>query len=832
MMARLDTELARRKLDLYAPYAKQREFHKNGASYSERLFMAGNQLGKLQCVDSPVLTPTGWRRIGALQVGDSVIAGDGTITEVTGVFPQGVKDIYELEFDQGSKVLAGAEHLWQVTLPSHRYPTRHSHGALQDNPNFGKQSVITTQEMIDRWYGDQGLSPRPKQRVVMPHVGVVQFPARAVPVDPYALGAMLGDGCFRSGRIGFTSADDGIVWSLGNALLEHGVVVKQSPSCSMQYSLNGAQSSLRPAIISMGLDDKLSHEKFVPEDYLLNSPEVRLAVLQGLMDTDGSCDKNGTMEFSSASQQLSDDVAFLVRSFGGKARITPRSTSYTYKGEKLQGKTSYRVWIRLPQVVPFRLQRQINNMVRPVSTCDEHVLHSIRLVKSAEAVCIAVAHHSHLYVTNDFIVTHNTIAGGAEWAIHLTGRYPDWWEGATFNKAPLLWAGSVTGESTRDNPQRILMGPANLEEMWGTGFIPASCIKDRTRAMGVPNLLDSVVVRWGGGGDIQASESVVAFKAYEKGREKWQGPTVDGVWFDEEPPQDIYTEGLTRTNRGQRGQFAQTTFTPLLGMSEVVSKFLLPDEGDAGAKSRIVTTMTIEDVEHYTPEERAKIIASYPAHERKARASGIPILGSGRIFPLEDDAVSCKPFPIPDYWPRINGLDFGWDHPSAAVQLAWDRDSDCLYITHAHRLREALPVVHASTIKAWGAWVPTAWPHDGLQHDKGSGEQLAKLYKNAGLVMCRERATFEDGTNGVEAGLMDMLERMMTGRLKVFSHLEDWFSEFRLYHRKDGKVVKKVDDLMAATRYAVMMRRKAIVKINKDAAITPGFDPLDPEMGY
>jgi phage terminase large subunit-like protein len=88
--------------------------------------------------------------------------------------------------------------------------------------------------------------------------------------------------------------------------------------------------------------------------------------------------------------------------------------------------------------------------------------------------------------------------------------------------------------------------------------------------MGVPNLLDSVVVRWGGGGDVQASDSVIAFKAYEKGREKWQGPTVDGVWFDEEPPEDIYSEGLTRTNNGQRGQFAHATFTPLLGMSTVV----------------------------------------------------------------------------------------------------------------------------------------------------------------------------------------------------------------------------------------------------------------------
>ncbi len=171
-----------------------------------------------------------------------------------------------------------------------------------------------------------------------------------------------------------------------------------------------------------------------------------------------------------------------------------------------------------------------------------------------------------------------TKAGGAEWAMHLTGRYPDWWEGATFDKPVILWAAGVTGESTRDNPQRILIGNPPKEEEWGTGMVPKDALVDYDRAMGVPNLLDNYVIRWGGGGDIQAGESIVYFKAYEKGREKWQGPTIDGVWFDEEPPMDIYTEGLTRTNNGQRSQFTMITFTPLLGMSEVVRKFVSPDD--------------------------------------------------------------------------------------------------------------------------------------------------------------------------------------------------------------------------------------------------------------
>ena len=165
-----------------------------------------------------------------------------------------------------------------------------------------------------------------------------------------------------------------------------------------------------------------------------------------------------------------------------------------------------------------------------------------------------------------------TLAGGAEWAYHLTGRYPDWWVGKVFDCPVRAWAAGVTSESTRDNPQRILVGPPEQEERWGTGTIPGDAIIDIERGRGVPNGLDSIVVAWGGGGDVQQQQSALSFKSYEKGREKWQGETLHGVWFDEEPPLDIYSEGLTRTNA--TGGITIITFTPLLGMSDVVMLFL------------------------------------------------------------------------------------------------------------------------------------------------------------------------------------------------------------------------------------------------------------------
>jgi phage terminase large subunit-like protein len=308
-------------------------------------------------------------------------------------------------------------------------------------------------------------------------------------------------------------------------------------------------------------------------------------------------------------------------------------------------------------------------------------------------------------------------------------------------------------------------------------------------------LLDSIKVKHASG-----QIAHLAFKSYEKGREKWKGETLDFVWFDEEPPIDIYTEGLTRTNA--TGGLVYLTFTPLLGMSDVVRRFIIDK-----VQGTHVTQMTIDDVEHYTPQQRQAIIASYQEWERDARLKGVPQLGSGRVFPVSEDLIKCEPFAIPSYWAQGCGIDFGWDHPSAGVRMAWDRDSDTYYVTAAHRAKQQTPGVFAIAVRGWGPlwW---AWPHDGLQHDKGSGEQLAAQYRTQGLKMLPERATFEDGTSGVEAGIAFMLDLMQTGRLKVFSHLGDWFEEFRLYHRKDGLIVKVNDDLLSATRYALMMRRK------------------------
>lgn len=409
-----------------------------------------------------------------------------------------------------------------------------------------------------------------------------------------------------------------------------------------------------------------------------------------------------------------------------------------------------------------------------------------------------------------------TIAGGAEVAYHLTGLYPDWWNGRRWDRQTHGWVGGVTGLSVRDAPQKILLGrPGSI----GTGMIPGDAILGYTTSRSVADLVDTVRVRHASGG-----VSTASFKSYESGREKWQAETLDFVWFDEEPDQDIYTEGLTRTNA--TGGMVWLTFTPLLGMSSVVKRFLTeksPDRSD--------TNMTIEDALHIAESERQRIIDSYPPHEREARLRGVPTLGSGRIFPVMEDDITVEPFKVPRFWPRIGAMDFGWDHPFAAVELAYDSEADVVYVTRAYRVREQSPAMHAIALKPWGAWLPWSWPRDGRRETlEGAGKALAKQFEDHGLNMLSTHAQFTDGSVSVEAGLMDMLDRMQSGRFKVFRHLEDWFEEFRLYHRKEGKVEKIGDDLMSATRYGVMMLREAIVnpaEFKANAQSSRQSDPLE-----
>jgi phage terminase large subunit-like protein len=411
-----------------------------------------------------------------------------------------------------------------------------------------------------------------------------------------------------------------------------------------------------------------------------------------------------------------------------------------------------------------------------------------------------------------------SFCGGAEMAYHLTGLYPDWWTGLRFDHEIVAWAGAITNEDARDVVQAILFG---REGEFGTGLIPADRIEDYTWARGIGNLIDTAQIR-----HVCGRNSLLSFKSYAQGRKRWQGAPVHFVWFDEEPEGEegakIYSEGVTRTTA--TGGSTIMTFTPLLGMTQVVCNFF----PEPNAPQRGLVQMDISDAEHIPEWRREQEIAKYPAHEREARARGIPMLGSGRVFPIAESEIVEDPRELPRWWPRIAGMDFGWDHPNAVAWLAWDRDADTIHVYAEHRESEQVVALHADAIRTRGAWIPVAWPHDGLVHDRTSGMQLAQQYAQKGVRMLPEHAQFQNGSNGLEAGIQEMLDRMKSGRWKVSTECKLWLEEFRMYHRKEGKIVKLRDDLLSASRYGLMCLRYA--RTEEIFRIVPShreYDPLE-----
>jgi phage terminase large subunit-like protein len=403
--------------------------------------------------------------------------------------------------------------------------------------------------------------------------------------------------------------------------------------------------------------------------------------------------------------------------------------------------------------------------------------------------------------------------------MHATGEYPDWWEGRKFLKEGCkIWVGSESNEASRDIVQVALLGPLGH---WGTGAIPQIKIigKPKTRQAGVPDVVDTIHIDHSSG-DI----SEINFKTYEQGRDKWQGTRKHVVWFDEEPSATIYSEGLTRT--ADLGGIVMLTATPLKGVSEVIRMFMDPKPG----ARMFLKNVTWDDAPHLTEAVKADLWASYPEHERETRVSGQPLMGIGAIFPIDDKRLEVDPFQIPDWWPRINGIDFGIAHPFAGAFCAYDREADTFYIYDCFRVKGETPVHHCNGMRRHGEWIPTAWPKDGLQRDKGSGEVLKNQYRQHKLYMLPEHAKYHDERGDhVEPGLIEMYEYMKAGKFRVFKTCREWFEEKRLYHRDEkGQVVKEHDDLVSASRYAFVMRRAAMVKPRQLAA---SMAPAVPMIG-
>jgi len=399
-----------------------------------------------------------------------------------------------------------------------------------------------------------------------------------------------------------------------------------------------------------------------------------------------------------------------------------------------------------------------------------------------------------------------SILGGYEIALHATGLYPYWWEGKRFNHPTRLWACGASFQTVRDIGQEILLGPVGS---WGTGLIPGDLIKDiRRRAGSIPNSVEQITVKHKTGG-----LSVIGFKAYEQKRQSFEGTSMHGIWLDEECPMDIYGECIIRAMTVNEDEMGTVflTFTPLMGLTEVVLKFepngAMP-EGRApfiddpniihGVKeSKFVINATWDDAPHLTEEQKKNIIEGTPLYLRDARAKGIPQLGAGAIYPILEDDITIEDFEIPPWYRRCFGLDTGWK-ATAALWGAIDPESDVLYLYSCYKQGHAEPETHVRAVKSRGYWIPGVGDYAGT--NQLDGKKVIEEYMALGLNI-----SFPD--KHVEAGIFAVWERMVSGRLKIFkSACIPLINEIRIYRRNDkGKVAVEQDDhLCDCMRYIVM----------------------------
>ncbi len=418
-----------------------------------------------------------------------------------------------------------------------------------------------------------------------------------------------------------------------------------------------------------------------------------------------------------------------------------------------------------------------------------------------------------------------------ELAYHATGRYPSWWEGRKFMKPVLIWACGTTNELTRDVLQNELFGdPATHPVSFGTGSISRKYLDAEkiVKKPQVPNAFAQVPVKHLSGG-----WSTIIMKSYDAKKRAFMSKAVDIIALDEEPPVDIMSSCLVR-QVNKPNSLLKMTFTPENGMTDVVAQFMNDLQ-----KGQAFIQATWDDAPHLTEEKKNQILKAIPIWERDMRSKGIPVFGDGLIFPISDDEIAIPAFKPSDHLRRIAALDIGgWNHPTACVWVYYDDDTDIIYITDTYKSEGKSLAEHASSLRARGKDILIAYPHDAERADRG-GDKVAQQYRDEGCNMMHTHFTNPpadgeaDGKGGksVAPGLIEMYNRMLSGRLKVFNHLSDWFREKAMYHTKDGNIVRRNEDIMSASRYAVMsVKRFGIAKstmTNRVRVMRGSVNPID-----
>jgi len=375
------------------------------------IILAPFGVGKALPNSNIIYTPEGYKLMGDIKVNDKVFGRNGKETNVIGVYPQGNRPIFKISFNDGTFTFCDEEHLWSVNSINQRNRSSWKDGKrikLEPDNSF---KVIKTSDLINKLT----FGSKKSLNFKIPMVEPVEFNERELPINPYVLGVMLGDGYMKSSR--FTTKDIEIADEVSRTnsvnisikekcrdIDKSNILVQE---CLFDVCIYGITDKLK----SLGLYDKKSDTKFIPSQYLYNSIENRLELLRGLLDTDGNVRKNGGIEYVSTSKELIENVRWLVLSLGGFCKLSSKFPTYTYKGIKKTGKKAYKLTISFPEknkIIPFKLSRKNDRVVNRLKYENNKFIKSIEYSHDEEATCIMVDNDEHLFVTDDFIVTHNT----------------------------------------------------------------------------------------------------------------------------------------------------------------------------------------------------------------------------------------------------------------------------------------------------------------------------------------------------------------------------------------------------------------------------------------
>jgi len=633
-----------------------------------RTIIAANRVGKAQPHDAKIYGENGEYLMGDIVKGDKVFGQDGKLYTVLQIYEQGERDVYKLTFEDESSTECDIDHLWEVYKCNTMSKVLNWHGKRVKNPQWMQTTVLPLKELIERY----GIMPHPTRKWSVKLTKKISWRKKKHIIPPYSLGVLLGDGSFVYYGTSFTcniNSND-LVNRVRDEIGIYRYNKKQNTT-AMSYFVSLYRGKIRCELDRLGLGGKRSECKFVPKEYLYDSAENRLELLRGLMDTDGSIFGHCVCEFYSKSKRLAEDVAWIAKSLGGRARIRTKSSHYTKNNKRIDCGIGYRVKIVLFNDNPFFTNRKASKWHK-IKWLDRRRIKNISYSGKKQCRCIVVDNPKQLYLTDDFIVTHNSISAMIELGIMVSGEKPlalRFIKGAKTNIKRLITPDNVMRWGRFDVKTEKFLDK-NIHVMadgsWDCGYIVGAGIYPDEKIMppgGIiwigttsqalheiwwPRLTEDndknlfpfeFIDRKRGLDGLMKSEWTVygirgtriTIITYESGYRKYESEEVHACWFDEEAPdQRCVTAAINHcrnyNNREEQGFFS-LVLTPYMGMTYTRKLIFDPHRKDSA-----IFHATAYDSPYLSEGIIKHRRAIMPSHEIGARIWGLHTAVKGKPY--------------------------------------------------------------------------------------------------------------------------------------------------------------------------------------------------------